>query len=42
MAKVSEVAEKLMLWVKAMRNYYTINCIVKPKRAKLLEAESEF
>lgn len=42
MTKISEVADKLCLWVKAMRKYYDVNCIVKPKRAKLEEAQAEY
>ena len=42
MSKVSDVANSLTTWIKAMRNYYTINCIVVPKRAKLIEAEAEY
>lgn len=38
MTKISEVADKLCIWVKSMWKYYDVNCIVKPKRAKLEEA----
>lgn len=31
MTKISEVADKLCIWVKSMRKYYDVNCIVKPK-----------
>jgi hypothetical protein len=32
---ISETANSLLTWVKAMKNYYNINCIVRPKKATL-------
>ena len=42
MTKVSDVANSLVTWIKAMKNYYNINCIVRPKKAKLAEAEAKY
>lgn len=36
---ISMVAENLAKWVMAMDKYYSVNLIVKPKKAKLAEAQ---
>jgi dynein heavy chain len=40
-AKASPVCESMLLWAKAMYDFYFVNKKVKPKKAALAEAEAK-